>query len=270
MQRPNHAIIFASTFIAILFVLWFATSVSAISAPPAQAAQLSAPGEQSVASIQDAAPPAQPTSEPAQVTTESAFFVPAPSIAEPAVPGPNTIVNPVYVRPDYVNDLDQFIAQVVPTTGGSSHALSGVFVQGIIALSINQQPPGDNNWVTEEENAATLFSAAAQHGVIGLLAHNTRAGRDFSAIQPGQRIQLVYADGSVRNFRLASSKSYQAIDPRSPTSDFVDLSTGEYLTAGDVFNRYYTGSFPLILQTCIEQNGDSFWGRLFLIGEPEE
>ena len=61
----------------------------------------------------------------------------------------------------------------------------------------------------------------------------------------------------------------QAIDPRSPSSDFVDLASAEYLSAGDVFNRYYTGSYPLILQTCIEQNGDSFWGRLFLVAEPE-
>lgn len=269
MQRPNHAIIFAATFIAILFVLWFSTSVSALSAPPAGVAQLSAPGQQAVESLQNAPSAAQATPEVPIDTAETEFFIPAPALAAAPVPGSNTVVEPVYVRPDTVYSLDRFIAQIVPTTGGSAATLSGVFVQGVIALAIHQQPAGDNNYVTEEENAATLFTAAAQHGVVGLLAHNTRAGRDFSAIQPGQRIQLVFADGSVRNYRLSNAMGYQAMDPRSPSSDFVDLATGEYLSAGDVFERYYTGAFPLVLQTCIEQNGDSFWGRLFLVAEAE-
>ena len=265
MHRPSPGIIFASVGVSIALMLWMFTSVSAISAPPAQAAQFGQPAQQVVESLQATAIPEQIAAEPPSPVEEA--FVPAPAIEPLPSSGPGAVVDPVYVKSPYVNDLNQFIGTIAPT--GGSRDLRGVFVQGILALSITQQPPGDNNWVTEEENQATIFSAAAQHGVIGLLAHNTRAGRDFSSIQPGQRIQLVYGDGSVRNYRLTSANSYQAIDPRSPSSDFVDLASAEYLSAGDVFNRYYTGSYPLILQTCIEQNGDSFWGRLFLVAEPE-
>ncbi len=239
------------------------TSVSAVSLPTAPAVR-SQPADQVAESLQvttEPQPAAAPEAPPAAPAEE--VFVPAPA----QDPGPGTVVEPVYVKPPYVNDLNQFLAAIAPT--GGSQALAGVFVKGVIALTVDQQPAGDNNWVTQEENRATLFSAAAQHGVVGLLAHNTRAGRDFSSIQPGQQIQLVYGDGSVRNFRVSAAEGFQAMDPRSPVSDFVELNSGAYMSAGDVFNRYYTGSYPLVLQTCIAQNGDSFWGRLFIVAEAE-
>lgn len=259
MRRPTPGIIFASTGVSILLVLWMVTSVSAVSLPVAPAVRLQ-PADQVVESLQMTP---EPLAAAAPEVPAEDFFVPAPA----QEPGPNTVVEPVYVKPPYVNDLNQFVSAIAPT--GGSQNLAGVFVQGIVALTIDQQPPGDNNWVTQEENRATIFSAAAQHGVVGLLAHNTRAGRDFSSIQPGQRIQLVYGDGSVRNFRVSAAEGYQAMDPRSPVSDFVELGNGAYMSAGDVFNRYYTGGYPLVLQTCIEQNGDSFWGRLFIVAEAE-
>lgn len=278
MQRPSHGFILASTGVAVLLFLWIVTSLSPAAIPSASAAQFARSADLASQSLQQAAPTSAPDAglaaafsvavEPPPPAVEAQAFVPAPALAAPQQAGSGTVVDPVYIKPDYVNDLDQFVNTIVPT-GGSADQLIGVFVDGIFALQINQQPSGDNNWVTEEENKATIFSAAAQHGVIGLLAHNTLAGRDFSAVQPGQRIQLVYADGHVQNYRLASAKRYQALDSRSPSSNFIDLSTTEFLSAGDVFNRYYTGTFPLVLQTCIEQNGDSFWGRLFLVAEPE-
>lgn len=273
MQRPSHGLILTATGVAVLLFIWIVTSISPAAVPSASAAQFSQSVDLASQSFQQAQPTAPPAAaplveaQPAPAAVEQGF-VPAPAIAPLQPPGPGTVVDPVYVKPPYVNDLDQFVNTIVPT-GGSSNQLVGVFVEGILALGINQQPTNDNNWVTEEENKATIFRSAAQHGVIGLLAHNTRAGRDFSTIQPGQRIHLVYGDGSVRAYRLASAKSYQALDPRSPSSDFIDLATSEHLTAGDVFDRFYTGTFPLVLQTCIEQNGDSFWGRLFLVAEPE-
>lgn len=277
MQRPSHGLILAATGVAVLLFIWIVTSISPAAVPSASAAQFPQsadlasqslqPETLAVAADDGAAAALSIDAQPAPVV-EPEMFVPAPAIAELQPPSASTVVEPVYVKPGYVNDIDQFVRTIVPT-GGRSDQLVGVFVDGVLALGVNQQPPGDNNWVTEEENKATIFRAAAQHGVIGLLAHNTRAGRDFSSIQPGQRIQLVYGDGSVRNYRLASAKSYQALDPRSPSSNFIDLATSEHLTAGDVFNRFYTGTFPLVLQTCIEQNGDSFWGRLFLVAEPE-
>ncbi len=277
MQRPSHGLILAATGVAVLLFIWIVTAISPGVVPTASAAQFAQSADLASQSLQQGEPASAPdpglaaaltVAEQTAPVVEPQAFVPAPAIAELQPASASTVVEPVYVKPEYVNDLDDFVNTIVPT-GGRSDQLIGIFVDGILALGINQQPPGDNNWVTEEENKATIFRAAAQHGVIGLLAHNTRAGRDFSAIQPGQRLQLVYGDGSVRNYRLASAKSYQALDPRSPSSDFIDLSTSEHLTAGDVFNRFYTGTFPLVLQTCIEQNGDSFWGRLFLVAEPE-
>ncbi|MCL4268439.1 MAG: hypothetical protein KJZ72_02790, partial [Anaerolineales bacterium] len=51
-------------------------------------------------------------------------------------------------------------------------------------------------------------------------------------------------------------------------SDFRDLETESILTAEQLFNQVYRGEFHLTLQTCIENEGNSSWGRLFIIAKP--
>ena len=56
----------------------------------------------------------------------------------------------------------------------------------------------------------------------------------------------------------------------NPYSQFKDLETQTSLTAEELFNNVYRGDYHLTLQTCIENNGNSSWGRLFIVASPVE
>ena len=75
-------------------------------------------------------------------------------------------------------------------------------------------------------------------------------------------MRIVYGDGAMKRYR------FQALDPYSPYSDFVDLSTGETQSVGEVFELVYTGGDHVTFQTCIENSGNPSWGRLFVIVTP--
>ena len=139
-----------------------------------------------------------------------------------------------------------------------------------MALSIVQQPVGFPGYVSTEDSVATQFGIAAEVGNVGLLAHNTHAGSLFSNIKQGDRIILVYGDGHIESFMVNSIQRYQALDPFSPRSEFKNLETQTSVTAQDLFNNVYRGEYHLTLQTCIENNGNSSWGRLFIMATPVE
>ncbi|MCL4258163.1 MAG: hypothetical protein KJZ53_06500, partial [Anaerolineales bacterium] len=83
---------------------------------------------------------------------------------------------------------------------------------------------------------------------------------------PGDVAELVMGDGSVLEFEIYEIQSYQALSPNSALSDFLDLDTGEKLTANDLFYRVYGGQMTLTFQTCINRDNISTWGRTFIIG----
>lgn len=175
----------------------------------------------------------------------------------------------VYAKaaPNTVPDLTTFIETV---TDGNAGALRGVYVSDVMALSIVQQPSGFPGYVSTEESVATQFGIAAEVGNVGLLAHNTHAGSFFSNIKQGDRIILVYGDGHIESFMANNIQRYQALDPFSPYSEFKDLETQTTSTAENLFNNVYRGDYHLTLQTCIDNNGNSSWGRLFIIATPVE
>jgi hypothetical protein len=175
----------------------------------------------------------------------------------------------VYAKdiPNTVPSLDTFIETV---TDGNASALRGVYVANVMALNIVQQPSGYAGYVSTEESVATQFGIAAEVGNVGLLAHNTHAGSFFSNIKQGDRIILVYGDGRIESFMANSIQSYQALDPYNPYSEFQDLETHTTFTASDLFNNVYRGKYHLTLQTCIENNGNASWGRLFIMATPVE
>ena len=164
-------------------------------------------------------------------------------------------------------DLNTFIETV---TDGNAGALRGVYVSNVMALSIVQQPTGFPGYVSTEEAVATQFGIAAEVGNVGLLAHNTLAGSFFSNIKQGDRIILVYGDGHIESFMANSIQRYQALDPLSPYSEFKDLETQTTFSAGNLFNNVYRGDYHLTLQTCIDNNGNASWGRLFIMATPVE
>ncbi|HMB21829.1 MAG TPA: hypothetical protein VKP08_03305, partial [Anaerolineales bacterium] len=85
----------------------------------------------------------------------------------------------------------------------------------------------------------------------------------------GQEVRLVYGDGKVEVFVIQETLHVQALQPDSVTSSFRNLDQDEVLTAGEMFNRAYTGEHHLVFQTCIEANGNASWGRLFVFAMPK-
>jgi hypothetical protein len=160
--------------------------------------------------------------------------------------------------------FDSFVASVV---GGNAQRIAGIYVDGVLALAVTGQG-GDAAYVSGNANEATQFGLAAQYGSNAFLAHNYLAGADFFKLSTGQVITLVYGDGSSKDFRIQEIGRYQALQPNSTQSNFVDLDGGENLSATDLFHTIYNSDHPVVLQTCIENEGISTWGRLFVIAVP--
>jgi hypothetical protein len=152
---------------------------------------------------------------------------------------------------------------------GNEDVLSGVYVSHVLALPVVQQPVDDPYYVSSHDGEATQFSIASQYGNIGLLAHNNLSGKSFSKLSVGQEVELVYGDGRVEDFVVTKVLRFQALQPQSQQSSFLDLDNSETLTANQMFNRVYTGSRHLTFQTCIKENGDASWGRLFVVATPK-
>jgi hypothetical protein len=153
-------------------------------------------------------------------------------------------------------------------TNGDAHALRGVYVPGILANAVVQQPAGDPGFVSLDGELLTQFQRASQLGSTGVLAHNLLAGAPFSELQPGQVIYLVYGDGRTSAFVVRESLRYQALQSLSVNSTFVDLADGRQLGASELFVSVYGRRGALVLQTCIEAEGVSSWGRLFVVASP--
>jgi hypothetical protein len=175
----------------------------------------------------------------------------------------------VYAK-DIPNPLPELNTFIETVTDGNASVLRGVYVPNVMALSIVQQPVGYPGYVSTEESVATQFSIATEVGNVGLLAHNTHAGSFFSSINQGDKIILVYGDGHIESFMAKSIQRYQALDPLSPYSQFKDLERQSSFTAEELFNNVYCGEYHLTLQTCIDNSGNSSWGRLFIIASPIE
>jgi len=162
--------------------------------------------------------------------------------------------------------FDRFVDQVKT---GDPNQLVGVYIENVLALRVVQQPPDDANYVSNVNGVATQFMLPYQiSGNIGLLAHNYLSGSLFFDIKVGDIAQLVFGDGNVDEYVVSEYHEYQALSPNSPNSDFIDLTTGEKLSAGELFNRIYSGSHRLVFQTCIAQDDIDTWGRLFVISFP--
>lgn len=152
---------------------------------------------------------------------------------------------------------------------GEAGVVRGVYVPGILALPIVQQPAGNAGYVSYNDGEVTQFGMAAQYGTIGLLAHNYLSGRHFPQLEAGLEVRLVYGDGRIENFVVTEVLRFQALQPTSPYSSFRNLDKQETLTAEGMFKRVYFSDGQVTFQTCIEAEGDLSWGRLFVIAVPK-
>ena len=166
------------------------------------------------------------------------------------------------------NFLSNFPAFVESVKDGNANALRGIYVSGVMAFPIVQQPMGNPGYVSSQNDIITQFSMASEVGNLGLLAHNHLAGATFSQLKTGATIILIYGDGHTKRFVVKEILQYQALSPASPYSDFKDINTGEIINVEQLFNKVYRGDFHLTLQTCIENEGSLSWGRLFIIAKP--
>jgi hypothetical protein len=151
----------------------------------------------------------------------------------------------------------------------SSAAPVRVFV-GETDLPIVQQPVGNPGYVPDSPGEVAQFSAAAEFGTIGLLAHNNLGGERFSDIRYFQRVGIEFSDGSVEYYRVIKIDKFQALSPNSIHSDFLRLPGEEFLTVSDVFYEIYApGRTAVVLQTSIAKGSVPAWGRLFVTAVPE-
>lgn len=152
---------------------------------------------------------------------------------------------------------------------GQENVLRGVYVPGVLAIPIVQQPIGHPGFVSQNDNEITQFRMATEVGNVGLLAHNFLSGVSFTNLAPGQEVRLIYGDGHVEYFIVVEILEYQALQPFSPNSVFRDLESDTTITAQELFRKVYRGERHVTFQTCIEANGNSSWGRLFIIAQPK-
>lgn len=152
---------------------------------------------------------------------------------------------------------------------GKADVLRGVYVSNALALPVVQQPEGKAGYVSYKDGEATQFDMASKYGNVGLLAHNHLAGKSFSGLAVGQEVRLVYGDGRVEYFIVTEVLRYRALQPNSPYSSFHNMDKDETLTAEQMFKRVYFGSRHVTFQTCIAENGNPSWGRLFVIAVPK-
>jgi hypothetical protein len=170
---------------------------------------------------------------------------------------------------DNETTLPDFKSFLESVENGQKGVLRGVFVPGVLAIPVVQQPVGYPGYVSQNDDEITEFSMAAEVGNVGLLAHNDLSGAQFTKLSSGQEVRLIFGDGNVEYFSVSQILQYQALQPYSPNSEFRDLETGVTISAEELFRKVYRGERHVTFQTCIEANGIGSWGRLFVIAEPK-
>lgn len=179
-----------------------------------------------------------------------------------APPGRLPLLTP---SPTESPELLEFSRRVV---NGQPGALCGLYVAGILALRVVQQPADDPGYISSEDGTATQFQKADLFDAVGLLAHNTLAGRDFFKLSAGQELILIYGDGRIKYFRVSELADYQRLTLADLRSDFLPLDSSPKQTADQVFARFYQQAHRLTLQTCLKRGDIADWGVHFVVADP--
>lgn len=153
---------------------------------------------------------------------------------------------------------------------GQPGQVVGVYVPNVLSLKVTQQPKNNPAYVNETLGEVTQFDLAQQYGSTGLLAHNHLSGVLFSTLSIGQEVDIIYGDGSVRRYSISLVRHFQALSPLSTHSNFVDLDNpaNTQISNADLFYQIYNQGDRVVFQTCITRDGNTSWGRLFVIATP--
>lgn len=167
--------------------------------------------------------------------------------------------------------VDQAAAHLAEFASGlqavSASQVAGIFADEVLAYPVIQQPSGNAGFVSNDTGVVTQFSTPSQFGVTGIVAHNYLAGQYFFNLGIGNDIYVVNGDGSTAHYVVRSIRQFQALQPNSAYSDFVDLNSGASFTSTELFYEVYANAGTLVLQTCIANGDSDSWGRLFVIAE---
>lgn len=182
---------------------------------------------------------------------------------EPIGPDQKTGIN----ENDNQLTLKLFINKLI---NGNQKQVVGVFVENKIALPVVQQPINDPAYVSPIFGEVTEFSQAREYtGNIGLVAHNYLSGIDFYKLEPGDKVQVIYGNGVNQEYTIIRSEGFQALTPDSSTSNFVDLKSGETLSAKNLFYHVFEGKNRLVFEVCIAKGEIGNWGRMFILAEKQ-
>jgi len=221
-------------------------------------------GEYRPASLSAASASGLPSPEPARtIRTAATQVVPLPpaALALPSQP-PATATLPAGWA-----ELQAFTRNVAD---GRPSSLCGLYVAGVLALRVVQQPANDPSYISKDDGTATQFQKADPYGGVGLLAHNTLAGRDFFKLSEGQDLVLVYGDGHAEHFLVSEIADYQRLTLADLRSDFLSLATDQQQTADQIFAKYYEHANRLTLQTCLRRGDVADWGVRFVVADPSQ
>jgi len=168
------------------------------------------------------------------------------------------------------NGADQFSLDTFGRLVQNGHAgqLRGLYIPEILTAPVIQQPTGMDGFISPWQNVVTQFGLASKLGSTGLLAHTDLAGKSFALLHKGQEFYLIYGNGQISTFVVTEIFQYQALEPTSPSTSFIDLANSQILTSSELFTKIYARPGQVILQTCINAENKPTWGRLFVIAEP--
>ncbi len=207
---------------------------------------------------------------PAPLPTATATPVPTPTPRPTAPPAPTRAPAPSPALTPTPTPALPSLAAFVAALQREHYppaAVVGLYIPGVLAARVVEQPQGQDGFVAAVPNAVTRFRLASRYyGTLGFLAHNTLAGAAFFHLKAGDVFYVIRGDGSVEAYLVMQLVRYRALQPDSPYSAFVDLATGEHLTVVEAFRRTYGGvQGGAVLQTCIARGGKTTWGRLFVL-----
>jgi hypothetical protein len=154
--------------------------------------------------------------------------------------------------------LEEFVAQI---RNGNANTLRGVYIPGVLALPVTQQPGENSNYISPMSKMLTQFSMADKTGNVGLLAHNYLAGGLFFEIKLDDLIILVYGNARMETYTVKQILQYEA----EPNGMYKNILSNDIVNTGELFTKMYSGEHHITLQTCIAKGDNPNWGRLFII-----
>lgn len=136
-------------------------------------------------------------------------------------------------------------------------------------IPIVQQPEGQPNYVSSETGVMTEYEYPEENGVIGLLIHNDLGKDQLKQLDQAQVVTI--SDGiGIKTYRLVGIEIWIAEDGSNALSRYRrDADDDDWIFARDLYDHIYGGAYPLIIQTCIEENGSDTGGRKFYLYEEE-